>query len=180
MTRNQSMFYATAKDIAVVLSTLESQKGLEYTRTGQFDASKPQTYRSYIEIRNLGMASHPTAIANPSYLVSLRGTPIRARRIIQNTGKHRFAFDQRLNEDTVALSPGGRYGSDIILYGMIGTVSDTAVSISLYKFMVNALRERFDKIDEFFVGPEALQLGKAGFRLTDAVSTTSEFDLKLR
>lgn len=179
MTRNQSMFYATAKDTVVVLSALESQKGLEYTQTGQFEASKPQTYRSYTKIPNLGLANHPTAVVNPSYLVSLRGTPIHARRIIQNTGEHRFAFDQQLNEDTVALWPGGRYGSDIILYGMIGTVSDTAVSTSLYKFMINALRERFDKVDEFFVGPEALQLGKAGFRLTEAASAPSEFDLKV-
>lgn len=179
MRRNQSLFYATAKDIALVLSMLESQKDLEYTSTGQFEASKPQTYRSYMKIPNLGLASHPTAVANPSYLVSLRGTPIRAREITQKTGEHRFAFDQQLNEDTVGLWPGGRYGSDIILYGTIGTVSDTAVSISLYKFMVNALRERFDKVDEFFVGPEALQLGKAGFRLTGAASSPSECDLKL-
>jgi hypothetical protein len=179
MSRNQSLFYATAKDLGIVLSTIESQRDIEYTPTGQFKASKPQTYRSYMKIPNLGLANHPTAVANPSYLVSLCGTPIRARRIIQNTGEHRFAFDQRLNEDTVALWPGGRYGSDIILYGTIGTVSDTAISISLYKFMINALRERFDKVDEFFVGPEALQLGKAGFRLTEAASAPSEFDLKV-
>jgi hypothetical protein len=174
------MFYATAKDLALVLSTLESQKELEYTQTGQFETSKPRTYRSYMEIPNFGLASHPSAVANPSYLVSLRGTPIRARRIIRNTGEHRFAFDQQPNEDTVALWPGGRYGSDIILDGMLGTVSDTAVSIRLYKFMVSALREHFDKVDEFFVGPEALQLGKACFRLTAAASSPSEFDFKLR
>ncbi len=173
------MFYATAKDLALVLSTLESQKELEYTQTGQFETNKPRTYGSYTKIPNFGVASHPTAIANPSYLVSLRGTPIRARRIIQNTGKHRFAFDQQLNEDTVALWPGGRYGSDIILDGMIGTISDTAASISLYKSMLKALREHFDRVEEFFVGPEALQLGKAGFRLTAAASSPSEFDFKV-
>ena len=127
MTRNQRVFYATAKDLGLVLSTLESQKDLDYTSTGQFETSKPQTYRSYVKIPNFGLASHPSAVANPSYLVSLRGTPIRARRIIRNTGEHCFAFDQRLNQDTVDLRPGGRYGSDIMLDGMFGTISDTAV-----------------------------------------------------
>lgn len=179
MTRNQRVFYATAKDLALVLSTLESQKGLDYTSTGQFEASKPQTYRSYVKIPNFGLASDRSAVANPAYLVSLRGAPIRARRIIRNTGERVFAFDQQLNEDTVCLSPGGRYGSDIILDGMIGTISDTAVSISLYKFMVSAFREHFDKVEEYFVGPEALQLGKAGFRLTHDASSPSEFDFKV-
>jgi hypothetical protein len=133
-----------------------------------------------VKIPNFGLASDPSAVANPAYLVSLRGTPIHARRIIRNTGEHCFAFDQKLNEDTVCLWPGGRYGSDIILDGMIGTISDTAVSISLYKFMINAFRDHFDKVEEYFMGPEALQLGKAGFRLTQSASSPSEFDFKLR
>jgi hypothetical protein len=179
MSRSQILFYATASDLVTLLSALESQKDLQYTLTGQFETNTPQTYRSHAEIPNLGLASHPTAIANPSYLVSLRGTTIRTRKIAQKQGGIRFAVDQRLNEDTIVFSPGGRCGSDVLLYGMIGTVSNTSASKTLYNFVARQFREHFEKVREFLIGPEARDLFKAGIRLTSAVSTPSELDLKL-
>ena len=79
MSRNQILFYATKQDLAPALSSLEAQKSLQYTLTGLFDKNKLQTYFSYANIPNFGQASHPNAIANPTYLVSLRGTALHAR-----------------------------------------------------------------------------------------------------
>jgi hypothetical protein len=179
MTRNQLMFYATEQDLGPVLSSLEAQKRLQYTLTGSFKMNRVQTYLSYVDIPELGQAHHPTAVANPSYLISLQGTPIRAREVPQKTGGVRYFFDQILNEDTVAFSPGGRHSDDVILYGMIGTVSNSAVSKNLYNFIAKPFREHFAKAREFFVWPAALSLARGGARLTIGAASPSEFDLRI-
>jgi hypothetical protein len=179
MTRNQLMFYATAQDLGPALSSLEAQKRLQYTLTGSFKENRAQTYLSYVTIPELGQAHHPTAVANPSYLISLQGTQIRAREVPQKAGGVRYFYDQILNEDTVAFSPGGRHNEDVILYGMIGTVSNSVASKNLYNFIAKPFREHFAKVREFFVGPEALSLARGGARLTIGAASPAEFDLRI-
>lgn len=172
------MFFATALDLGSVLSLLEAEKPLQYTLTGLFEANKPQTYLSYTDIPDFGRAPHPTAVANPCYLISLQGKEIRVRDVPQKAGGVFFAIDQLWNDDTIAFRPGGKHGNSVILYGMIGTVSKTAASKDLYNFVGRPFRESFLRKQEFFVGQEALDFWKAGGRLTIGASSPPEFDLK--
>ena len=79
----------------------------------------------------------------------------------------------------MAFSPGGRHNEEVILYGMIGTVSNSAASKNLYNFIAKPFREHFAKVREFFVGPEALSLAKGGARLTIGAAAPAEFDLRI-
>jgi hypothetical protein len=178
MTRRQLLFYATALDLGSALSLLEAERPLQYTLTGMFKTNCPRTYLSYSEIPDLGRAIHSSAVANPFYLLSSRGTPVHVREVLQTSGEVLFAIDQMENMDTIVLSPGGQYGNDVILYGMIGTVSHSAKSKELFVFVSKALRESFDKVREYFVGPEARDAWKAGVRLTIGASSPSNFDLR--
>ena len=158
------MFYATALDLSSVLSALESTKPIRYTTMGLFETKVPQTYSSFAHIPDFGRAIHPTAVANPSYLLSIKDIQIHAREVSQKAGGVLFAVDQAENPDSVAFRPGGRYGSAVILYGTIGTVSQSSESKDLYIFAMKALRKRFLRKQEFLVGPEAQELWKAGVR----------------
>jgi hypothetical protein len=181
MIRNQTLFYATAQDLSGVLSSLEAQKDLQYTLAGMFDSRELQTYFSYRDIPDLGRAFHRSAVANRQYLVSLKGTVLRIRDVPQNSGGVLFAVDLRLNEDGIAFSPGGRYRNDVMLYGMIGTLSPPSVaSKNLYAFAAKAFRKDFKKVMEYFVGPDALDLMASGVRLTLDATTPPEFDLNRR
>jgi hypothetical protein len=181
MIRNQTMFYATARDLGGVLSSLEAQEGLQYTLAGSFDTKELKTYLSYRDIPDLGQAFHRSAVANRQYLVSLKGTVLRIRDVPQNSGGVRFAVDLLLNEDSIVFSPGGRYRDDVMLYGMIGTLSPPSVaSKNLYTFVAKAFRKNFKKVMEYFVGPEALDLMAGGVRLTLDATTPPEFDLNRR
>jgi hypothetical protein len=137
MIRNQTLFYATARDLSGVLSSLETQKELQYTLAGLFKSKELQTYFSYRDIPDFGRAFHRSAVANRRYLVSLKGTILRIRDVPQNSGGIRFAVDLLLNEDSIVFSPGGRYRGDVMLYGMVGTLSPppTAASKTLYTFV---------------------------------------------
>jgi hypothetical protein len=178
MSGGQLLFYATASDLGPLLSLLEAQKKLQYTSAGMFEANRPQTYRSYADIPRFGQPHHPNAVANPYWLISPQTTAIRVEAVPQRAGGTLFAIDQKSNEYTVAFSPGGRYEGDVLLYGEVSTIWDTMVSKDLYNFIAQPFRERFTQVQEFLVGPEALELCKTGVRLALSVSTPPEFDLK--
>jgi hypothetical protein len=178
MGRYQFMFFATAKDLALVLSILEAHKKLQYTPMRNVVSDRAQSYLSYADLLDFGQADHPTAVMNPDYLVALQGTAVQVETIYTRTGGISFAIDQRLNKDTVTLRPGGMYGRDALLYGSIGTVSESDASLNLYDFMVEPYLARFTKVQEFFLGPEALELWQSGIRLTTAATSPAEFDLR--
>jgi hypothetical protein len=177
--QKSNLFYATAQNLSGVLSSLEAQKDLQYTLAGLFDSKEPQTYFSYADIPIFGQSSHPSAIANPTYLVSPRGTTLRTHAVPQKAGGVCFAISQRLNDDTIIFSHGGWYGSDVILHGRTGTISNSVTSKNLYNFFAKPFRERFEKVQEFYVGTEALNRGKVGVRLTIGASPPVEFDLRI-
>jgi hypothetical protein len=178
MARNQIMFYATALDLSSVLSVLEVEKPLQYSLTGLFEENIPKTYLSYTDIPDFGRAPHSTAAANPTYLLMLQGSEVRVREVPQKAGGVLFAIDQMRNEDSIVFCPAGRHENNVILYGTIGTISQSAASKALYNFVVKPIRKSFVKKREFFVGREALDVWKTGARLTIGASSPPEFDLK--
>jgi hypothetical protein len=178
MGRYQFLFYATARDLTPVLSLLEAQKKLQYTAMRRVVSNRPQTYFSYADIPDFGRTYDPTAVMNPTYLVALQGTVVQVETIYPKTGVVNFAINQGLNKDTVILRPGGMYGRDVLLYGSIGTVSESEASLNLYDFMVEPYLARFAPVREFFLGPEAFDLWKAGVRLTSSATSPANFGLK--
>jgi hypothetical protein len=178
MRPGQFLFYATAADLAPLLSSLEAHQNLQYTLKGLFETNRLQTYLSHADIPDFGRASFPSAVSNPSYLVSSRGAVVRVRDVPQRAGGTLFAVDQKLNRNTINFWPGGRYGNDLLLYGEVNTISNSAPSTSLYDLLIKLFRQRFVQVREFLVGPEAFSLAKTGVRLTLSASTPSEFDLK--
>ena len=178
MSKNQILFYATAADLVGLLTTLEKDRHLQYTHSDLFLDRHPQTYRFCSAIPDFGCAVHPTAIANPTFLISTEGQKIHVREVPQKSGGIRFAIDQLINPDTISLSPGGRFGNDVILYGRIDTVSESPTSKDLFRFVGRALKKAFVRRQEYLVGPEALEAWKAGTRLTIGVASPREFDLQ--
>jgi hypothetical protein len=184
MTRHQTMghyqlmFFATAEDLAPVLSLLESQKKLQYTPMRHVVTNRAQIYFSYADIPDFGRTDHSTAVMNPDYLVALQGTAVQVQSIPLKAGGMNFAIDQRLNMDTVTLQPGGMYGDDVLLYGSIGTVSESDASLKLYDFMVEPFLDRFAHVHGLFLGPAAFDLWKSGVRMSASATPPVDFNLK--
>jgi hypothetical protein len=172
------MFYATARDLTPVLVLLEAQEKIQYTPTLHVVTNKAEIYLTYADIPAFGQTCNPTAVGNQRYLVARQGTMVQVESIALKKGGINLAIGQRLNPDTVTLRPGGMYGHDALLYGVIGTVSESEASLTLYDFMVEPYLARFVPVNEFFLGPEAFDLWKAGVRLTTSATSTAKFDLK--
>ena len=175
----QLMFYVTYLDIVPVLAQVENDRPIQYTRTGLFaSSSASQTYLSHKNIPDLGIASHPTAIGNQSFLVSQQDAEIIAIEAPQRQGTALFAIDQRANKDTIVFRPGGLHTNSVILCRMAGTISTTYVSQRLYSEFERAIRRHFRKQRGFFVGPDAFKAWNSGVRLTIGVSSPPEFDFR--
>ena len=178
MQQRQSLFYATASDLSDLLSKFEQAERVQYVRSGLFRNKNFEMYESYQTIPDFGQAFHPTAIANPIYLVSELGQEIIAREVAQRSGEVFFAIDQQVNDDTITLAPAGRFGNDVILGGTVGTISNSSKSASLFALLVKILRTRFRRNGPFLVGQEAWECRRAGVRLTMGANSPTEFDLK--
>ena len=178
MARNQRVFYATAEDVGEVLSGLEAMQAFQYTQTGMFTQRERPIMDSFREIPGFGIAVHPTAAGNPSFLMALRGESVESEEIPQKAGGVLYSVVQRSCPNAIFLKPGGRYGVDVILNGMVGTVSIAPQSLTLYRIVAKVFQQKFSPVNEFLVGPRALQAWNAGARLTIAVQSPPEFNLR--
>ena len=147
MAKNQTLLYAAATDVRLALSRLEALQPFQYTRTGMFKQADPAVFRSFRDIPDLGLAPHPTAIANPGYLLSLPGETVAVRDVRQKAGGVLFAVDQQANPNTVHLRPGGQHGDDVILSGALGTASTSAHSVMLFGIVSKLLRQVFTPVE---------------------------------
>jgi hypothetical protein len=175
----QIHFFATANDLREVQVEFESSvgSGVRYTPIGVTDEFPTRSYRSLADLPSLGAASRPTAIAGSAYLITASDAEVKPVSITQSNGTRRYAIDQRSCDDSIVLMPGGMYGLDVMLYGKVGTVSNTETAAILYRHFSRAVRKHWHKVKSYWVGREAEAHWRSGVRLTIGLESPSEFDL---
>jgi hypothetical protein len=169
----QIQFFATKDDLLPLLEGVEKEAEINYVQAGWSDTAAANCYSTGAVLPNLGTASAESAVNCTTYLICPQGELIRARPISGQS----YAFDQLLNPNTVAFTPGGLWDRDILLYGRFSSVSDGAFSSELLKLLGSLVRKRFKKIKAFFVGNEAERMLDAGKRLAIAVQSPKTLDL---
>lgn len=172
------LFYATKEDLLPVLESVEAGSLLKYARTGRFSRSTPEVFLAGASIPEIGTANNDSSIGCESYLILAQLVDIEVRQIQQTDGTTSYFVDQLVNPDTVVITAGGVRTPHVILHGRVATVSDSPQSQKLMKLFASAFRRRFTKVKAFWVGAHALNRLEGGTRLTMAVSSPSEFDLK--
>jgi len=79
--------------------------------------------------------------------------------------------------DSVAFTPGGLWGKDVLLYGTFEGPWEEAYASGLLKPLRRAVRKHFRKIQAYYVGEEAEQMLDCGKRLTMGEQCPKEYDL---
>lgn len=170
--------YATRNDYEPVIKAVEAERVIKYILTGVFDSPLPPTFYSGLDIPDLGIASTGVAVQERNYLVLDIADEVKGREIHLNQGGVRYSVSQMENPTTITFLPGGKFEECCLIKGDIGTVSHDPASITLYKAFVREFQKRFTCINDYWLGPEALQHLKAGMRLTDNVRSSVQYDLK--
>ena len=198
--------FGTTQDLLLLAKQAEGVTPMKYVRKG-ITTTTAQEFSRAIEIPNFGKALSPSATACDSFLVSNPTTPTRARRLKGITqeelrtpsvtlsgkdfrldrslwpanvaGPDRLVIDQLENPDIVVLAPGGNWDETTLLAGSIGTASETEEAIRIMKIFETAVKALFVSIKAFFVGANAQELLKRGARLTSALQSPKQLDLRI-
>ena len=174
----QLQFYAVGGDLLPVFRAVEGIGPLKYVRAGNFTTRDLQTFAYGSELPRLGVATCESAVGCDRFLVCEPELPIVVRQLPGADGIERFCVDQLANPDTVTLTPGGVWDEDVVLYGCVGTASDSRASQELMRRFAGEIKKQFTKIRAVYVGPKARELLDAGKRLTLAAQSPRDFDLK--
>ncbi len=175
--KKRIQFFSLKEDLLPVLAAVERGGPLKYVRMDNSLSPDFETFLHGADIPNLGKADAPTASVCETFLVTEATVPVTIERFEGDNGIQRYCLDQLLNRDTVTFTPAGVWNEDVVLYGRVATVSDSAIAQSLMKRFSSAFRSEFRKVKEFWVGGNARALLAAGKRLTIAEQSPREFDL---
>lgn len=168
-------YFATQQDLRELLQELEAVRDVHYAKAGVLDRKQLDYYTSAAEIPDLGCASTQDPNLDDVLLVADRATPFVIREIKQRRGGVRYAVDQKLNPETISLTPGGSLDPQTVVAGSFATCSKSAASGALMTLVRRLVVKRWVKIKGTFVSPEAENILDTGGRLTFGLSR--EFDL---
>lgn len=181
-------FFATKRDLELLLAAVESQRSLKYTQAGMFDVPGKNEFASGSQIPGLGLARSGDSNGEPFWLVTDAHAHVTVETVPQRRGGTRYGIDPGLNPESVVIWPGGEFagrakwpGGEFegraVIAGQIGTAMMNPISMELMNLFTREVRRHFNRIKSFFVGPEAEQLLDAGYRLTTSVKSPKEIDL---
>jgi len=178
MARNQQSFFATRADLELLLREVELERQLQFVETGLFDSPRVKPLHSLLDTPSLGRLSVGHRNQGPCYLVASLEIAIVVRPVPQRRGGTKYAVDQQENPKTIAFRPSGAFGENCLIEGQVGTISNDSSSLELIQLFRREMRRQFEKVNEFYVGKEAGELLKKGWRLTANVKSPATYDLK--
>lgn len=171
-------FFAAGNDLLPVFESVEAKRSLSYTLCGLFPSRELTSVASGCEIPSLrSPAPYASAVACPQYIVTSAGAPITVREVPQKDGGVLYAIDQLANPESIIIQRGGLYLPDVLLHGRVATASPTQFAAQLQRAFASAIARFFEHIRSFYVGPEARELWRRGYRLTPSAQSPREYDL---
>lgn len=175
----QRHFFATPDDLLPVFERAEEKLGLVYSLTGLFESPRVTIIEAGAKLPSLNLPAEGSSTHNPTYLITSLGHTIDVRPVPQSAGGIRYAVDQLTNPDSVTFTHGGLFLPDTLISGRVATASDTPVAKAIQSAFSNAIGKLFTRINAFYVGPDAAEMLARGCRLTHAVQSPPEYDLRL-
>jgi len=171
-------FYGTKKDLRSVFASVESQLSLSFVESNIY--TQPPAIQSFSSLASLeSLWACPTGDWNldKSYLVLLPNHRVRVNAVPQLRGGIRYFVEQYLNQPSILIQPGGVHLDLAIVAGTLGGGYEDELSKGFFALYANALKRQCRKVKGRFIGSEAFDLWKSGYRLTMSVQCPKEIDL---
>lgn len=179
MKSKQILFFATAIDIQPIMESLESLYQVKYYEMGLFDIKPNSYYDSISEIPNFCIPEYSDWNRDLRVMMLPKSSLLRIREVPQRSGGLKYAIDPLENQVSICFQFGGTYQEGILLGGSCGTSFLNDFSIKIFKEFSLRLKKEFRKIGNFYVGKDAEEKLKSGWRLVTNEKISKDFDLKL-
>jgi hypothetical protein len=176
--RGQHFFFATKADLLPGLEYVESRWKLEcHLYEMRFD--RAFTFFQFLrDVPTLGRSDTGSTSRDPDYFVYPQDRRPAVRSIPQRRGGTCYVLDP--SPETVHFRSGGLHiESGAFIAGRVArSVEANSRGESLYKELSQALLRGFNKIQAFWLGPEAFSEFRAGRRMvTMGIRSPREYDL---
>jgi hypothetical protein len=173
--------FMTAGDMERWFAAVEQKLGwkIKFVPYGLFHAPQAEI-ADCRDIPSFGVSASGDRKDNPRYFIF----PVTAK-VIQvpiqlNDGGTRYKVNPLAHPGMVALELGGVCASTHIVTGEFGTANKDEVAVTLNKTLWQVLRKQCTISGTAAVGPEALELHRAGYRLNDRLTAKPASDLVIR
>lgn len=173
----QFNFFATKDDLLPGVLAFEAEHQVRYIVWGFTDAPHFEQYSSVTELPDLGRSIHGHRCER-TYVVMPADADVKTKAVPQRRGGTKYELDLT-NVCRFAFSPGGVYEDRFLIDGDAGVNMGDEDSIALYKKFMRKVWIGWTSIQSYYVGPQALQLLKNGYRLTMSTQTPESLDLRL-
>ena len=179
MKSKQMMFFATISDFEAIMKSLEEQLSIKYYKTGLLDSDRVPTYDSIFEIPNLGHTKFGDWNSTDTFLILPINESLNVREVPQRIGGIKYAVDQKVNVDSIILNLGGIYdgAENVLIAGRVGTISEGSFAQNIYSIITKRIRKDFKKKESFYLGKDAEDKLKSGWRLVADVKFSKDYDL---
>lgn len=166
MSKRQTPLYATQNDLVNVAKSVCTRRPIEFSVMGLFDNSTPDA--------SLG----PDALRPfTNYLVYERGELVVVRPVPQRNGSVKYSIDTIENRRTMVLHCGGLIENARLVASDVSAATNDKAGEEIYSAFFKVIRGTFEKIQSYYVGPEALDLFENGVRLTPTAKSPAQYDL---
>ena len=159
MTR-RFFFFATKKDLLEILTEMEKTTNVQYIKDERYNKPDFIIHKSITEFEDLDISKYGEH-GSPMYIVMDPTETIVSEKRQLSTGEivyHVFPVD---NKHSIDFSPGGFYGSELLVHGEIGTMNyEDKKTEELYKTFKKAFSKKCKKIHNWYFGKEALSVAK--------------------
>lgn len=181
MKSRQIMFFSLLPDIEPILKKIESSVEINYFKIGMFDSRDIPHYQSIFDAPDFGFTLSGDWNRIDSYLVMPKSALLDIRDIPQKAGGIKYAVDQSVNAKSIELKVGGIYkaSENILVAGRVATISEGIFSLETFKLFSSLIRKEFKRIGTFYVGKNAEEKLRSGWRLVTNDKSPKEYDLAI-
>ncbi|MCC5875109.1 MAG: hypothetical protein JJU11_02715 [Candidatus Sumerlaeia bacterium] len=176
---NRIFHFAARRDLAEVIQVVESNHSLKYVVYGMSDHPEYDVYNSLLDYPMLGTAEGDQYVACTIMNIFPREAEIKLRTVPQRRGGVKYLIDPMENPCSMIIRLGGVYEEGVLIHGETATTYSTDdLGTKLFHAFARQIRKRFRKVHEFWVGKEAEELYRKGWRLTQSKHRSTDYDLK--
>jgi hypothetical protein len=179
MKSRQIFFFATMADIEPIVKSIETSFSIQYYEMGLFDTKTKDSYNSVYEISNFGFPKVGDWNKDLRLMAIPKIIPLVLRKVPQKAGGIKYAIDPLENQTSICFQFGGIYQDGILLGGSCGTSFLNDFSLEIFNDFSKKVKKSFKRIGTFYVGKEAEEKLRDGWRLVTNEKSPKEYDLAL-
>lgn len=177
MKNKQIYFFATVADIKQIVKSIENDFSITYHQMGLFDTKPNASYNSVSEMSNFGFPIVGDWIRDVRLMAIPQAIDIVFREVPQKIGGIKYAVDPLENHTSICFQFGGVFKDGILVAGNCFTTNTNDFALQVFQEFSTRVKKNFKKIGTFYVGKEAEEKLRIGWRLVTNEKSPKEYDL---